>query len=212
MQLKEVLMDKTSRELDNIARNLGVRGYTSLTKDGKIDLLCKNLPNSDVLGSAIEHQTPSARYLLILLITANGSLPYYDLRQKFAEKYRASSTYYDAYRSILDAGLIGEAETDDEESLSSIPDELQTQLTEIIRTQYPDDATLLQTEKIEAVEEEPQKIQGMNDILELYSQKSQLQTLLEEAGAPKSGTKKELIERLLTKTKYRPIELLDILF
>ena len=174
--------------------------------------MCKNLPNNEILGSAVEHLTPSARYLLILLITANGSLPYYDLRQKFAEKYRASSTYYDAYGSVLDSGLAGEFETGDEGSTSIIPDELQIQLTEIIRTKYPDDATLLPTEKIEEVEEEPQKIQSINDILVLYSQKVELQTLLEEAGVAKTGTKNELVERILNKTTYKAWILLDILF
>ncbi|OLS16540.1 MAG: hypothetical protein HeimC3_53820 [Candidatus Heimdallarchaeota archaeon LC_3] len=211
MILKDHLMMKSNKNLENIARNLSLRGFSRVDKAGKVNLIYNNLQNSEIIENAISNTTNSSKVLLSKVVNANGTLDYTSLKNAFLENYKSKSTFYSAFNLIQEFGLLYEIDQE-ENILCEIPSEIFPNLQTIMKNKFPD----INVEDVEPEESEEdvesEKIDTIAEILQKFALKTILKSLLEEAGIPKSGTKKEIIDRLLTKTEYYIGDLLDVLF
>lgn len=208
MELKDLLGMSTLNELKAIARNLGVRGYTKLKKDGLVDLLVTSMQDPQSLEAALALLTRSGQHMVSILVEKKGELEYYKLLKEFSQQW-SKSTFYKAYRDLLDTGLIYEYWPDDETTLAIVPEEIIPNLEMLLGVT---EATVAEEEEELEEEDLEEEIQYLDDFLSIFTTKVDLQGLLAQASVRTSGVKSELVTRLLYESGISPEEILDALF
>ena len=213
MQLKECLEDETTDELDMIARNNAIHGYSNLKKDAKIDLIVKNLVNTEVLNTTLSKLRPSRVYQLKTLYKMDGEADFELIRELLLASYRSRNTFYTAYGTLQDYGLVYEFEYNDETIDCIIPKDLLEVLRAILKEKYTMEMLVKESAEDveEAKEDERIELRSLEDILMQYAQKTEIQALLGDVKVPKSGRKAELVDRVL-KVDIQKTEILEHIF
>ena len=109
--IKDLLPDKNVPDLIHVCKNLGLRGYTKLRKEGIVNLISENVKNPQVQETIKYsiHDNGTVALILKSLIDNKNELKYADLRNDVLEK-RSNSTFRDNYRILLAKSFIFEDE------------------------------------------------------------------------------------------------------
>lgn len=211
--IKEILPEKTIPDLIHICKNLGLRGYTKLRKDGIVNLIGENVKNPQV-QETIQYSIPdngTVAFILKGLIGSKNEVDYSTLRSDVL-KNRSSTTFRDNYRVLLAKSFIFEDDSS-EEDIVLLPKEFSDIAKDIIQKRIQD------SKPEPEIEEEPEEVID-KEILHidqlLYSKKyttvSSIQEELMNRNLKTLGTKDQLIERLLYETEEPIKDILNILF
>ncbi|MFX1570796.1 MAG: SAP domain-containing protein [Promethearchaeota archaeon] len=213
--IKDLLPDKKIPDLIHICKNLGLRGYTNLRKEGIINLINENVRNPQV-QETIKFSIPdngTVALILKSLIENKNEVKYRDLRNEVLEN-RSGSTFRDNYRTLLAQSFIFEDEKSEEDILY-LPKEFSNIAKEIIEKRIQEEEPELEIEIANEEEEKEEKILTSIDQL-LYSKKytsvSGIQKELMERNLKISGTKDQLIDRLLYESNEPIQNILGLLF
>lgn len=147
------------------------------------------------------------------LIDNKNEVKYADLRNAVLEK-RSGSTFRDNYRTLLAQSFIFEDEKSEEDVLY-LPKEFSDIAKEVIKKRIQEEEPELEIEEVVEEKEKEEKIISTIDQL-LYSKKytsvSGIQKELMDRNLKISGTKDQLIERLLYESNEPIQNILGILF
>ena len=213
--IKDLLPDKNVPSLIHVCKNLGLRGYTKLRKEGIVNLIRENVKNPQV-QETIKYSIPdngTVALILKSLIDNKNELKYADLRNDILEK-RSNSTFRDNYRVLLAKSFIFEDEKSEDDVLY-LPKEFSDIAKEVIEKRIQEEEPKPEIEEVvEEQEQEKKIISTINQLL--YSKKftsvSGIQKELMDRNLKISGTKNQLIERLLYESNEPIQNILGILF
>ena len=213
--IKDLLPDKNVPDLIHVCKNLGLRGYTKLRKEGIINLISENVRNPQV-QETIKYSIPdngTVALILKSLIDNKNEVKYSALRNVVLEK-RSNSTFRDNYRLLLAKSFIFEDEKSEDDILY-LPKEFSDIAKEVIEKRIQKEEPEPEFEEVVEEQEKEEKIISTIDQL-LYSKKftsvSGIQKELMDRNLKISGTKNQLIERLLYESNEPIQNILSILF
>ncbi len=195
MQLGEILRLFTAEELKDIARTNDISGYSNFKKDDLVEYLVENLSLSKKqILEKLDLLTPTQKHL-ILLIAKTGQEEELSstIEKEFLKTYTRSS-FAKAIDEMSSKALLFLLWDDEkEEDVLEIPEEFNAAFREFAQDQTPD------IEENEDNQEEPEneQISGIADILNKVS-KDDLMWFCQDYELKKSGTKDEIIERILS--------------
>jgi len=214
--IKDLLPDKKLQTLIHICQIFGLRGYTKLRKEGIINLISENFKNPQFQDS-IRFLIPDNGTVALIFksfIDNNNEITYKDLRKEVTQK-RSGSTFRDNYRALMAKYILFEDEKS-ESDIHYLPEEYMNIAKEIIEKRIkeePEPELEPEPEEVEEIKEK-KTITTIDQLLysKKYTSASRLQRELMTRNLKISGTKDQLIERLLYESGEDVNDILDLLF
>lgn len=208
--IKELLPIKKVPALIHICQLFGFRGYSNLKKEGIINLIVENIKNPQ-FKEDLQYLIPNngtTALILKSLIENKNQIIYKQLRKVVLQE-RSSSTFRENYRKLLARYIIFEDEESDND-LIFLPKEYTETAKKIVNKKIRE----ISTEEI-VEEDDDEELKGKKEIKTidqlLYSKKystiDDLQLVLMSHDLKISGTKIELVERMLYDSN-EPIEVI----
>lgn len=196
--IKDLLLEKKNPTLIHICQMFGLRGYSSLRKDGIINLISENLKKPQFQESIrfIIPDNGTVALIFKSLIDNNSEVGYKQLRKDVTQK-RSGTTFRDNYRSLIAKCILFEDEKSEDDKIY-LPKEFTNLAKSIIDKRLKEEPE----PEPEIEEEEVKEVKTITNLDQLlYSKKytsvSGLQNELMVWDQKISGTKQELIERIL---------------
>ncbi len=193
--IKELLVNKTGKDLINICRKFELTGYSKLRIDGLINLIAENLANPQVQEKikSIVKKNETTALILKNLMDNNNEISYTVLRQEIL-KNKSSSAFRGYFKQLVDSYIIFEDEQS-EDDLIYLPEDFNEISTNIIGTHIQDEIE-------EESEEEEKNISRIEQIFysKKYTSIESLRELLAASNQPTTGNKSQMIDRLLNES------------
>lgn len=203
----DFLREKKVPTLIHVCQRFGLRGYSNLRKEEIIKFIDDNL-NDPQFKENLQYIIPdngTTALILKTMIDNKNQIKYSKLRQEILQR-RSGTTFRDNFRKLLSRYVIYEDEKSDGDNIY-LPKEFNDSAKLIIEKRIKED--LIEEISEEEIEEEIINEQQKKEIKKieqlLYSKKYMtvegLQFELISQNMKISGTKNELIQRLLYETK-----------
>jgi len=211
--LKSLLPTKTVTFLIYICRKYDLKKYSSLKKDGLLNLILTSINNpqvSEKIRSLIKNNGTTA-LILKNLVDNNNEISYSKLRKEVL-KDRSGSAFLGYYKVLTENCIIFEDDSTDDDFVF-LPREFTRFTKEVIEKHIKDE----EPEEIIITEKEEKALKEISTIDQLlYSKKymkvESLQEILKNVNLPFSGNKTQIIERILYETKINIEGIIDSLF
>ena len=211
--IKTLLPTKTVTFLVNICRKYDLKKYSSLKKDGLLNLILTSINNpqvSEKIRSLIKNNGTTA-LILKNLVDNKNEISYAKLRKEVL-KDRSGSAFLGYYKVLRENFIIFEDDSTDDD-IVFLPREFTRFTKEVIEKHIKDE----EPEEIIITEEEEKASKEISTIDQLlYSKKymkvESLQEILKNVNLPFSGNKTQIIERILYETKINIEGIIDSLF
>ncbi|MGV9203863.1 MAG: SAP domain-containing protein [Promethearchaeia archaeon] len=208
-----ILPEKTVSTLKDICRTYDLNGYSRLRKDGLINLIKQNIKNPQ-FKEKIEELIPqngTTAFILKPILEGKGHREYSELREEVL-KNRSNSSFRTYFQMLLSNFILFESDAEDEDIIY-LPDEFRS-IAEKIMNENLDAEELEGVEAEEMEGEEPTEIETLDDLLysKKYTTKKLLKRELEKLELSQSGTKDDLIARLLYESGGNVEDILNQVF
>ncbi len=191
MSLRDLLTELSSTDLKDIARAHNIKGFSALNKDGVAALIDLNLQKMDdeVYGEIIHGLTSSQSFLLWLLSKKqNGVVLSNVIQGEFLEKF-TRKTYASALDWLMTLGFVFQRWNDEkEDDLLILPPEILPRIRKALKG--------LAFDQVKKEAPETEKVETLADIL-LELPNGDLSGFCDDRGLPKSGTKDQLVQRIM---------------
>ena len=209
--IKEILKYKTVNNLLDICRKYNLRGYSSLKKDGLINLIAENLNNPQVQESirSIIRNNETTGLILKNLLDNKNEVSYEKLRENIL-KYKTGTPFRFYFRLLLENYILYENDLSDDD-LIFLPKEFNLIAKNIIDKHIQDEIA----EEVEVEEEKEFKdITSLNQIFysKKYTSIESLKDLLSKLELSVGGNKTQLIDKLFQQSKMPIKDMVDFLF
>ena len=211
--LKKLLPSKTVLILVNICRKYALKNYSSLKKDGLINLILTNINNpqvSETVKSLIKNNGTTA-LILKNLVDNNNEVSYSVLRKEVL-KNRTGSTFLGYYKVLTENFFVFEDDSTEDDTVF-LPQEF-TRFAKSVIEKHIKDEEAVEIVITEVEEKASRQITTIDQLLysKKYTKVESLQEILKNINLPFSGNKTQIIERLLDETKIGVEELINSLF
>lgn len=203
MDMHELLFSLTNEDLKELARINEIKGFSGLKKEDLAGLIYMNLYTMEnSLQDKFEGLPDSQKYFLTILAkNTSGTNLFNKIKSEFLQKY-SSSTYYSALENLRSLALIFAVwDEEKQDDLLVIPSDFLSKIRKMTKE-------LRVNIKEEEQEEEKEEIKDVRDILN-YITKEELSWFCEDNNLAKSGTKEQIINRIM-ESKINISRILDI--
>jgi len=216
--VKEILVDKTVPILVHICKIFGLRGYSNLKKEGIIQLISENVENPQFQES-LQYLIPNngtAAFILNACVANKNEISYEILRKEVLLN-RSGSSFREVYRVLLSKYILFESEESDDDKVF-LPKEFTNTakklITRKLKVEEPEEEGTIAEQDIESKKQEKIPITKIEHLLHSrkYTTVENLQNLLMSLDLKISGTKAQLIERVLYEAHESLENLLNYIF